>query len=108
MEMLRPDRGRLEAVVAEDVSYGHSDSHLDTRASLIDGLLSGQSVNTALDFGVPEIRVHGDVAVVRALYVADTLSSGKPALKVLRVWQRRGAGWQLVARQAVRNAPAPQ
>jgi ketosteroid isomerase-like protein len=109
--MLHPDRDTLQALIADDVSYGHSDSHLDTKVSLIESVLTGRSANTALDFGVPQIGVHGDVAVVRNLFVADTFNSGKPGhvdLKVLQVWQKRGASWQLIARQAVRNAPAPQ
>jgi hypothetical protein len=96
----------LGALVADDLSYGHSAGRVDTKASFIADLMDGKSDFVTLVISDQTVKVVGDAAIVRHTLTADTNDAGKPgkvAIKVLGVWQRQADGaWRLLARQAVR------
>lgn len=106
--MIDPTPAALGALVADDLSYGHSGGRVDTKASFISDLMDGKSDFVTLVITDQTVKVTGDVAVVRHTLTADTNDAGKPgkvAIKVLGVWQRQADGaWRLLARQAVRPA----
>lgn len=104
--MVDPDKERLEALIAPQLSYGHSSGKVDTKESLIDNLMTGASNFSSIAIGDQSVQVVGDdIAIVRHTFVADTHGKGKdPArvnLKVLQIWKKKGSEWQLLARQAV-------
>lgn len=108
--MVDPAREKLESLVADELSYGHSSGRVDTKASFIADLLSGASDFVTIDITDQTIRVvNANTAIVRHTLSAQTNDGGKPGqvkLKILGVWQRDGQGWKLLARQAVR-VPSP-
>lgn len=102
--MLKPDRAALGSLLVEELSYGHSSARVDTKASLIDSLLTGASVFPSLAVDNQTIRIVGNNAIVRHILSGDTISKGKPGkinLHVLTVWQKQNGEWKLIARQAV-------
>lgn len=106
--MIDPSPAALNQLVADDLSYGHSGGRVDTKASFISDLLDGKSDFVTIVISDQTIKVVGDVAIVRHTLTADTNDSGKPGkvqIKILGVWQKQGADWKLLARQAVRAAP---
>ena len=107
LAMISPSASALADLFADDLSYGHSDGKLDTKASISGSLLDGSSDFTTIDISEQTVSVNGDVAIVRHRLVADTNDSGRPGhvkLKILLVWQRQDGEWHLLARQAVRVA----
>ncbi|WP_298924724.1 nuclear transport factor 2 family protein [uncultured Ramlibacter sp.] len=103
--MLKPDAATLDALFADDLSYGHSNARVETKADFIGDLLSGASAWLSIDIDAQTIRVTQDTALLRHLLTADTNDGGKPGhvvLHILQVWQRQGGQWRLLARQAVR------
>ena len=103
--MVDPDRAALDALVADDLSYGHSGGKVDTKSSFIADLLNGNSDFLNITISDQSVKVLKDVAVVRHTLTGQTLDSGKPGavnLKVLQVWQQQNGQWRLIARQAVR------
>jgi hypothetical protein len=104
--MIDPTPTALGALVADDLSYGHSGGRVDTKASFIGDLVAGKSDFVSIAITEQTIKVvGGDTAIVRHTLAADTLDSGKPgkvALKILGIWQKQGSDWKLLARQAVR------
>ena len=104
--MIDPTPAALGALVAEDLSYGHSGGKVDTKASFISDLLDAKSDFVTITITEQTIKVvDANTAIVRHTLAADTLDSGKPgkvALKILGVWQKQGGDWKLLARQAVR------
>ena len=103
--MIDPTAASLGALVADDLSYGHSGGKVDTKASFIGDLVAGKSDFVSITITDQTIKVAGDVAIVRHTLAADTLDSGKPgkvALKILGIWQKQGGEWKMLARQAVR------
>ncbi|WP_062470652.1 nuclear transport factor 2 family protein [Variovorax boronicumulans] len=104
--MVDPTPAALRALVADDLSYGHSGGKVDTQASFIADLLDGKSDFVTIAITDQTVKVvDGRTAIVRHTLTADTNDSGKPgkvALKILGVWQKQGGEWKLLARQAVR------
>ncbi|MGJ7602870.1 nuclear transport factor 2 family protein [Variovorax sp. LT1R20] len=107
--MVDPTAAALGALVADDLSYGHSGGKVDTKASFISDLLDGKSDFVTITITEQTIKVvDANTAIVRHTLAADTNDSGKPgkvALKILGVWQKQGGNWKLLARQAVRVNP---
>ncbi|KLN56201.1 nuclear transport factor 2 family protein [Variovorax paradoxus] len=105
LAMVDPTAVALGALVADDLSYGHSGGKVDTKASFIGDLLERKSDFVSITITDQTIKVVDNVAIVRHTLAADTNDSGKPgkvALKILGVWQKQGGEWKLLARQAVR------
>ena len=103
--MIDPTPAALDALVADDLSYGHSGGKVDTKASFISDLMDGKSDFVTITISEQIINVIDNVAIVRHTLTADTNDSGKPgkvSIKILGVWQKQGDYWKLLARQAVR------
>ncbi|MDM0050738.1 nuclear transport factor 2 family protein [Variovorax sp. J22R115] len=103
--MIDPTPAALDALVADDLSYGHSGGKVDTKASFISDLMDGKSDFVNITITEQIINVIDNVAIVRHTLTADTNDSGKPgkvSIKILGVWQKQGDNWKLLARQAVR------
>ncbi len=107
LAMIDPTPAALTALVADDLSYGHSGGRVDTKDSFIGDLVAGKSDFVTITITDQIIKVVGNSAIVRHTLTADTNDSGKPGkvqIKILGVWQQQGGQWKLLARQAVRVA----
>jgi ketosteroid isomerase-like protein len=107
LAMIDPTRDALAALVADDLSYGHSGGKVDTKSSFIADLLSGASDFVTITITDQTIRIvdGGNVAIVRHTLAADSNDNGKPGkvlIKILGVWQKQAGQWKMVARQAIR------
>jgi uncharacterized protein YceK len=103
--MVDPTRDNVAALVADDLSYGHSAGKVDSKASFISDLLDGKSDFVTIVITDQTIKVSDGTAIVRHKLTADTNDSGKPgkvSIKILQVWQKQAGQWKLLARQAVR------
>lgn len=106
LAMIDPTPAALGALVADELSYGHSSGKVDTKASFIGDLVDRKSDFVSITITDQTIKVvDGRTAIVRHTLAADTNDSGKPgkvALKILGIWQKQGGEWKMLARQAVR------
>jgi|SRR6266446_634946 ketosteroid isomerase-like protein len=101
--MLDADRGRLEELVADQLSYGHSSGRVETKAQYIDVIASKKTIYKSIALSEPTTAVAGNNAIVRHVFSAETESDGKPGsakVGVLQVWQKQDGRWKLLARQA--------
>ena len=101
--MINPDRSALERIFADQLSYGHSDGRVQTKAEFIDALVNGKSVFKSISLSGQTISLAGDIAIVRHRFEADAISNGvsaQPRIRVLQVWQKQSDGWRLLVRQA--------
>jgi ketosteroid isomerase-like protein len=101
--MITPDRSALEPIFADQLSYGHSDGRVQTKAEFIDALVNGKSVFKSISISGQTISLVGDIAIVRHRFEADAISNGVPAqprIRILQVWQKQGDAWRLLVRQA--------
>lgn len=108
VQMVEPDKAKLGALVASELSYGHSGGKIDTRGSFIDDLMTGVSDFLSITITDQTVVVVGDTALVRHTLAGETHDKGKDPgtvrLKILQVWKKLDGQWKLLARQAVRIA----
>lgn len=109
--MVDGDQQSLEAIAADQLSYGHSGGNVEDKAAFVHALTSGKSDFVTIDLTEQTITVSGTTAIVRHKLDATTNDNGKPgtvSLKIMTVWQKQKGHWVLLARQAVKLAPPKQ
>ena len=101
--MIDADANKLKELTSGNLSYGHSDGHLENQSVFIAKIVSGESDFVAAEFQNQTIALAGDVAVVRHILVAKTRDSGVDKdikIGIMLVWQKQKKQWLLIARQA--------
>jgi hypothetical protein len=102
--LLANDLPALEALLGDDLAYVHSNGMLDTKASYIGSLRSGNSRYLTMDMSDVSVRALGEnVAVINAKFDARVRVRGgevNPKPRVLIVYSRREGRWQMVAWQS--------
>ncbi|TXL69291.1 nuclear transport factor 2 family protein [Vineibacter terrae] len=104
--MLAGDRAQLEALVADQLSYGHSGGAVETKAQFIDVIASRKTVYKTITLSDATVTVAGTNAIARHTFAAEFESEGKPGtarIGVLQVWQKQGTSRKLLARQAFKT-----
>jgi ketosteroid isomerase-like protein len=108
LSLLNKDSVKLSALLADDVTYGHSNGMLQTKAELIRDVMSGYQDYKKLEVKKIEIRLFGGSAVVNLESLVSLNMAGKPMdldMDIVLVWVKaNGADWKLVARQSVKNS----
>jgi ketosteroid isomerase-like protein len=101
--MIKNDSAALKQVLADDVTYVHSNGALEHKADVIKGATSGSSVIERIDF-FPDtvVRVHGSTAYVTGKVDLYHSATNIVHMNVLHVWEKGAQGWKLVARQATK------
>ena len=101
--MLAGDKAQLEALVADQLSYGHSGGVVQDKAVFVDVIASKKTVYKSIVLTDQTVAVAGNDAIVRHAWSSESVSDGKSNLSkigVLQVWQKQGTAWKLLARQA--------
>lgn len=99
------DAKQFDALVSENVSYGHSAGRIENKKEFITAALKNKSVMTSLTFTDQTVKVANDKAIVRNTYNGVSDLDGKTnATKIggLMVWTKIGDTWQFYGRQAYR------
>jgi hypothetical protein len=103
--MIAADKAKLEALLADQLSYGHSTGQIETKAMFIDVFVSKKTVAKSIVITEPTVAVVGNNAIARHTLAFEYEADGKPGLSkpgVLQVWTKDGGAWKLLARQAFR------
>ena len=103
--LIDPDKTTLDALVFDELTYGHSSGVVQDKATFEEALLSKSSDFVTIDLSQQTIRVVGNTAWVRHTLSAVTNDGGKPGtthLSVLLIWVKQKGQWKLLARQAVK------
>ena len=103
--LLSNDIAALEDLLADDLTYVHSNGMLDTKASYIDALRSGASRYLTMDMSDLVVRVYGETALVTGTFKARVMTARgevTPNPRVLIVYVKRPSskGWQMSAWQS--------
>jgi hypothetical protein len=98
------DRNLLESITTEELVYGHSSGKVQNKTEFVEEVVSGKPLDyISVETTDQTIKISGDVAVVRHIYSAETMSNGTPGkLKIgnMLIWQKQHGKWKLLARQA--------
>ena len=106
--ILEQEKTTLEALTAEQLSYGHSGGRVETKAQFIEGVMNRKSLLKSLTLSDHTIAIVGDDAIARHTWASESETDGKltsTKIGVLQVWQKQGGTWKLLARQAFRTQP---
>ena len=102
--MLGADQAKLDALTAAELSYGHSSGRVETKSEFITPIVSKKSVYKSIELSNHKITFAGANAIARHDWVSESgTGDGKwnvSKIGVLQVWQKQGADWKLLARQA--------
>ncbi|MEI7873415.1 MAG: nuclear transport factor 2 family protein [Alphaproteobacteria bacterium] len=102
--MLTPDKAKLEALTADQLSYGHSSGKVEDKATFVDVVASKKTVYKSIELSRQTVAVAGNDAIVRHAWESESgTGDGKwnvSKIGVLQVWQKQASGWRLLARQA--------
>jgi ketosteroid isomerase-like protein len=101
------DAKALDALCAAELSYSHSDAHIEDKATFIANATSGKSKILSLKYEDVWIRVVGDAAIVRFHWLGESeaVADGKKSstnLHILMNWQKQGADWKLLSRASTK------
>jgi ketosteroid isomerase-like protein len=104
--IVKNDFALLEKVLANDLTYTHSNGNNDTKESYIGGLKSGKFRYTQMDLDNIKVNVLSkDVAITTSRAKGTALVEGKQTpfgMVLLHVFRLKGGQWQLVAHQSAR------
>ena len=102
--MLTADKAKLEALTADQLSYGHSSGKVEDKATFVDVVASKKTVYKSIELSKQTVVVAGNDAIVRHAWESESgTGDGKwnvAKIGVLQVWQKQPTGWRLLARQA--------
>lgn len=104
--MLNADRARLEELVADQLSYGHSGGTMQNKAQFVDVIANKETIYRSITLTEPTTVIAGNNAIVRHVMAVESESGGKAAaakVGVLQVWVKHDGRWKLLARQAFKS-----
>ncbi len=104
---VKADTEALDALCAAELSYSHSDGHVEDKATFIANATNGKSKFLSLEYQDTKIRVVGPAAIVRFHWVGEqeATADGKKSstnLHILMNWQKQGADWKLLSRASTK------
>jgi len=103
--MMAADKARLEALTADQLSYGHSSGKVETKAEFVAAIADKKTIFKSITLSNPSVAVVGNNAIARHVFAAEVEAGGQassPKIGVMQVWVKDGGGWKLLARQAFR------
>lgn len=103
LAMLHKDIPELNALTAENLTYGHSSGKIQDKQAFIADIETGKSAFKTLEMKNQTITVSGDVALVRHHFSAQALKGTEVVpteIENLQIWQKQNGKWLLVGRQA--------
>ena len=107
LAQIAADAKAFDVLCAPELSYSHSDGHVEDKATFIANATNRKSKFLALEYLEPQIRVVGSAAIVRFHWVAENESVAdgtktKTNLHILMNWQKQGADWKLLSRASTK------
>lgn len=105
--MLANDGQELDRLFASELTWGHSNAHVESREECLQNLANKVFVFPTLSFSGFDYTSQGEVVVVRHRMEADTAHQHEEPshvdISVILVWVQSGGDWKLLARQACKN-----
>ncbi|MCI3946373.1 DUF4440 domain-containing protein [Pseudomonas syringae] len=103
--MWHKDIPQLNALTADNLTYGHSSGTIQDKQAFIADIETGKSAFNELKMLNQKITLSGDVALVRNHFSAQAVNSGKVVpteIENFQIWQKQNGQWLLIGRQAFR------
>lgn len=103
--LLSKDSIALSNILADDVTYGHTNGLAQTKQQLIHDVMSGVQEYKSINPVDMNIRVFDNAAIVNMTGEVSMMYQSKPLdfkMAVTLVWINKNGDWKLEARQSVK------
>jgi ketosteroid isomerase-like protein len=103
--LVQDDFAALERLLADDLTYTHSNAAVDSKAQFLASLRSGRLKYQALDHSDQRVRVYGGAAILTGQTNVRSMFEGQPMRLTLRftiVYIQRAGRWQMAAWHSAR------
>ncbi len=103
--LVAKDSVTLSKVLADDVTYGHTNAMIQTKAELIRDVVSLVQDYKSIEPSDMKIRIYDNTAIVNMNSKVVMNYQNQPlelSMKITFTWVNKNKDWQLVARQAVK------
>lgn len=103
--LIEKDSVTLSGLMVDDVTYGHTNGIIQTKAQLIRSVVSGEQDYKRIEPSDMKIRVYENTSVVTMNSKVTMNYQAKPLemnMFVTLVWIKNNNDWKLVARQSVK------
>ena len=103
--LLSKDSIALSNILADDVTYGHTNGLVQTKQQLIHDVMIGVQEYKSINPVDMNIRVFDNAAIVNMTGVVSMMYQSKPLdfkMAVTLVWINKNGDWKLEARQSVK------
>jgi len=101
------DAKAFDKLCAAELSYSHSDAHVEDKATFIANATAGKSKFLSLKYDDVKVRVVGTAAIVRFHWLGESeaVADGKKSstnLHILMNWVKQGSEWRLLSRASTK------
>lgn len=103
--LIAKDTVVMKQLLHKDLTYGHSNGWVETKADVIKDLASCKLAYNKIESKDVKWTVTNDVSTIRSTSEISYQLDGKPGelrLHVLQVWLKTNKGWQLLSRQSTK------
>jgi hypothetical protein len=103
--LLAADFAKVDRLLADELTYTHSNAKRDNKAAYLEPFLSGRTRYKSLEPSEMSVRVYGETAIVTGRMLSVALVAGAESRTDLRftsVWIFREARWQMAAWQSAK------
>lgn len=103
--MVNRDFDFLRKVLADDLTYTHSNGKFETKAEFLTEIIDGTLRYQKMEPGDQLVRIYGKMAVITGrceVSVKQDERVVESKLRYTEVWRKRRGKWQLVAWQSAR------
>jgi hypothetical protein len=101
--LIDDDFATLEAVLADDLTYGHSNGVVDTKASYMETLRSGKTKYQTIERLPSVVRLYGDTAIITGTATVGLRGQAAPfTIRYTLAYVMRDGQWRMVAWQSTR------
>jgi hypothetical protein len=105
--LLQKNEKVLQTVLHKDVSYGHSNGWIQSKADIMNDFTSGKLVYNKIENNSSAIvTINKKYATVKTNTNAEGVVNGtafKLTLHVMQFWIKTKKGWQMIARQSAKQ-----
>lgn len=98
------DSTTLAGLLADDVTYGHTNGMVQTKSELIRSVVSGEQDYKNIEPSDLNVRIYGNAAIVTMKAKVNMLYKGSPlemSMVITLTWIK-DKDWKLVARQSAK------
>jgi hypothetical protein len=103
--LIGKDSVTLSGLLADDVTYGHTNGLIQTKAQLVRSVMGGEQDYKSIEPSNMNIRIYENTGVVTMNSKVSMNYQNKPLemnMFVTLVWIKNNNDWKLVARQSVK------